>query len=50
MKGVIWTDVFQTFIICVGLIVVVVIGSSEVGGIQNVFEIAERGGRMNILE
>ncbi|XP_066910778.1 sodium-coupled monocarboxylate transporter 2-like [Clytia hemisphaerica] len=50
MKGVIWTDVFQTFIICVGLVVVVIIGSSEVGGIQNVFEIAERGGRMNILD
>ena len=50
MKGVIWTDVFQTFVIVVGLIVVIVIGSSEAGGIMNVYEIAKRGGRLNLLE
>ena len=50
MKGVIWTDVFQTFVILVGLIVVVTIGSNEVGGISEVFTIAKRGGRMNIFE
>ena len=50
MKGVIWSDVFQTFVIVVGLIVVVVIGSKEVGGIQNVFEIANKGGRMDFFE
>ena len=50
MKGVIWTDVFQTFVIVIGLIVVIVIGSSEAGGIMNVYEIAKRGGRLNLLE
>jgi len=50
MKGVIWTDVFQTFVILVGLIVVIAIGSNEVGGIAEVYEISKRGGRLDILE
>jgi len=50
MKGVIWTDVFQTFVILVGLIVVIAIGSNEVGGISEVYEISKRGGRLDILE
>ena len=50
MKGVIWSDVFQTFVIVVGLIVVVIIGSNEVGGIKKVFEIANEGGRMDFFE
>lgn len=50
MKGVIWTDVFQTFVILIGLVVVVIIGSNEVGGISEVFSIAKRGGRMEIFD
>ena len=50
MKGVIWTDVFQTIIMIIGLIVVITIGSSEVGGISNVFEIGKKGGRLHIFE
>ena len=49
MKGVIWTDVFQMGVMVSGLIVVIAIGSNEVGGIRNVFEIANKGGRLNLF-
>lgn len=50
MKGVIWTDVFQTFIMVVGLIVVISIGANDVGGMRKVFEISNQGGRLNFFK
>ena len=50
MKGVIWTDVFQMGVMVAGLIVVIVVGSSSVGGISNVFSIVKQGGRLNVFK
>lgn len=50
MKGVIWADVFQMFVIVAGLIVVIIIGALEVGGFGNVFKIVQDGGRLDIFE
>ena len=49
MKGVIWTDVFQTCIILIGLIVVLIIGTTEVGTFGDVLKIASDGGRTDIF-
>ncbi|XP_066932153.1 sodium-dependent multivitamin transporter-like [Clytia hemisphaerica] len=49
MKGVIWTDVFQTCIILIGLIVVLIIGTTQVGSFGDVIKIASDGGRTDIF-
>uniref|UniRef100_A0A2C9K661 Sodium-dependent multivitamin transporter n=1 Tax=Biomphalaria glabrata TaxID=6526 RepID=A0A2C9K661_BIOGL len=46
LKSVIWTDVFQTFIIFGGIIVILVKGSYDSGGIENVMKVAADNGRM----
>ncbi|XP_059172355.1 sodium-dependent multivitamin transporter-like [Physella acuta] len=46
IKSVIWTDVFQTFIIFGGIIVVLVKGCFDVGGIEKVFNITADKGRV----
>ena len=50
MKAVIWADTIQMGIMVAGMTAVVIQGSLRVGGITNVFRIAARGGRINILE
>ena len=45
MKAVIWTDVFQCTIMLAGMIVVVIFGTLNVGGMGNVIKLAERGKR-----
>eukprot|EP00112_Aurelia_sp_Birch-Aquarium-sp1_P003761 Seg1422.13 transcript_id=Seg1422.13/GoldUCD/mRNA.D3Y31 product="Sodium-coupled monocarboxylate transporter 2" protein_id=Seg1422.13/GoldUCD/D3Y31 len=50
MRGVVWTDVFQACIMMLGLIVVIVVGSNEVGGIINVLYIAQKGNRTTLFD
>lgn len=50
LKAVIWTDVFQSTIMIAGLIVVVIVGSIEVGGFGNVWEINKKFDRLNFFE
>ena len=50
LKAVVWTDVFQSLIMVAGLITVVVIGSIEVGGLNNVWKINEEFGRMHFFK
>jgi Na+/proline symporter len=45
MKAVIWTDFIQSFIMILGLITILIVGTSKVGGIKNVFKINYEGGR-----
>lgn len=49
LKAVIWTDVFQSMIMVAGLIIVVIVGSIEVGGFANVWEINDKFGRLNFF-
>jgi Na+/proline symporter len=50
LKAVIWTDVFQSVVMVAGLIVVLVVGSNEVGGLSKVWQINKDFGRMNFFE
>ena len=50
MKAVMWTDVFQIVIMIVGLIAVIVRGVVINGGVWNVWEQAQKGGRIHFLE
>ncbi|BFY97778.1 hypothetical protein BsWGS_00818 [Bradybaena similaris] len=46
IKSVVWTDVFQTVIIFGGIVVILVKGSIDVGGMGNVLKIASDNGRV----
>ncbi|XP_045209408.2 sodium-coupled monocarboxylate transporter 1-like [Mercenaria mercenaria] len=47
LRAVLWTDTFQTLVVIAGLIGIISIGSSQLGGITKVWEIADAGGRIN---
>lgn len=49
LKGVIWTDVFQTAIMFIGLILVIIKGVIDANGLNNVWEINKKGGRLNFF-
>ncbi|XP_035227711.1 putative sodium-dependent multivitamin transporter [Stegodyphus dumicola] len=46
MKAVLWTDVFQTILMYVCLLTIVIKGCLDLGGITQVFRIAHDGGRL----
>ncbi|GIY28911.1 putative sodium-dependent multivitamin transporter [Caerostris extrusa] len=50
MKAVLWTDVFQSILMFFALLSVIIKGSIDVGGFQNMLKIAEEGGRLNFLK
>ena len=50
MKAVIWTDVFQAFIMVTGMIVVVIVGTVELGGFGEVIKRIDAGERNTIFE
>ncbi|XP_022090148.1 sodium-coupled monocarboxylate transporter 1-like [Acanthaster planci] len=47
MKAVLWTDVFQTCVMFGGFIAVIIEGTMRLGGLGNVWRIAEEGGRID---
>ncbi|XP_022090137.1 sodium-coupled monocarboxylate transporter 1-like [Acanthaster planci] len=47
MKAVLWTDVFQTCVMFGGFLAVIIEGTIRVGGLGNVWQIAEEGGRID---
>ncbi|XP_077970231.1 sodium-coupled monocarboxylate transporter 2-like isoform X2 [Styela clava] len=49
MKAVIWTDVFQSVIMIVGMLAVLIKGIIVVGGFNEIISAMERGGRNNSL-
>ncbi|XP_070576145.1 sodium-dependent multivitamin transporter-like [Ptychodera flava] len=49
MKAVIWTDVFQFLVIVGSLISVIVLGTIEAGGLENVWQISKRDGKLDIV-
>ena len=50
MKAVIWTDVFQAFVMVTGLIVVIIVGAIELDGFGEVFERVKNGQRDKVFE
>ena len=50
LKAVIWTDVFQTVVMFAGQLAVIVVGTSQAGGISEVWRKAMNGSRIASLE
>ena len=50
MRAVLWTDVLQATIMLIGLVVVIGVGATEVGGIAKVLDIAREGKRLTVFE
>ncbi|XP_022088745.1 sodium-coupled monocarboxylate transporter 1-like [Acanthaster planci] len=49
MKAVLWTDTLQMLVIFSTIIIVIIKGNFEMGGIENVWRIAEKGQRIQLL-
>ncbi|XP_070591072.1 sodium-dependent multivitamin transporter [Erythrolamprus reginae] len=50
LKAVIWTDVFQTFVMFAGQVAVIVMGTIKVGGIGRVWKLAEEKGKISGID
>ncbi|XP_074056459.1 sodium/iodide cotransporter [Macrotis lagotis] len=48
MKAVIWTDVFQVFVMLSGFVAILIQGTLLVGGVQKVLDIAHNHSRINL--
>ncbi|XP_078258042.1 sodium-coupled monocarboxylate transporter 1-like [Rhinoraja longicauda] len=50
IKAVVWTDVFQICVMAAGLLAVLIQGLIHVGGMEKVWRVADRGGRLNFFD
>lgn len=50
MKAVIWTDLFQAMVMLVTVVMIVVKGVHDVGGVASFWEINKQGGRLNLFD
>lgn len=50
LRAVVWTDTFQTFVVIAGLIAIIAQGSVDLGGFGNIWDIANKGGRIFFLD
>lgn len=50
IKSVIWTDAFQSVILCVGIVMILIFGTLKVGSAEKVYGIAKAGGRTSMDE
>ncbi|XP_041496095.1 sodium-dependent multivitamin transporter-like [Microtus oregoni] len=50
LKAVIWTDVFQTLVMFLGQLVVIIVGSARVGGLGHVWNVSSQYGRISGIE
>ncbi|XP_006880657.1 PREDICTED: sodium-dependent multivitamin transporter [Elephantulus edwardii] len=50
LKAVIWTDVFQTLVMFLGQLTVIIVGSAKVGGLGRVWEVASQHGLISGIE
>lgn len=46
LKAVVWTDTLQFLLMIGGLVCVIVLGLTEIGGIEHVWTTADAGGRL----
>lgn len=49
LKAVVWTDVFQMAVVMAGVVAVIVVGCLEVGGVQEVWAIAQANNRTDFF-
>ncbi|XP_054583853.1 sodium-dependent multivitamin transporter [Eptesicus fuscus] len=50
LKAVIWTDVFQTLVMFLGQLAVIIVGSAKVGGLERVWAVASQHGHISGIE
>ncbi|XP_007937048.1 sodium-dependent multivitamin transporter [Orycteropus afer afer] len=50
LKAVIWTDVFQTLVMFLGQLAVIIVGSAKVGGLGRVWEVASHHGLISGIQ
>ncbi|XP_025094623.1 sodium-coupled monocarboxylate transporter 1-like [Pomacea canaliculata] len=50
IKSVVWTDVIQTVVFFIGIGAVLVMGTLHVGGVEQAFQLASKGGRVQFTE
>nr|XP_020663932.1 sodium-dependent multivitamin transporter [Pogona vitticeps] len=50
LRAVIWTDVFQTFVMFAGQVAVIVVGTIKVGGMGRVWQLASKEGRVSGID
>ncbi|XP_062979760.1 sodium-dependent multivitamin transporter [Elgaria multicarinata webbii] len=50
LKAVIWTDVFQTFVMFAGQVAVIVVGTVKVGGMGRVWQLAAERGKVSGID
>lgn len=50
LKAVIWTDVFQTLVMFLGQLAVIIVGSAKVGGLGHVWDLASQHGLISGIE
>lgn len=50
LKAVIWTDVFQTLVMFLGQVAVIIVGSAKVGGMGRVWAVASQHGLISGIE
>nr|XP_034966667.1 sodium-dependent multivitamin transporter [Zootoca vivipara]XP_034966668.1 sodium-dependent multivitamin transporter [Zootoca vivipara]XP_034966669.1 sodium-dependent multivitamin transporter [Zootoca vivipara] len=50
LKAVIWTDVFQTFVMFAGQVAVIVVGTVKVGGMGRVWQLADEKGMVSGID
>ena len=50
IKAVLWTDVFQSFLMFLAMIIIIVKGTYDVGGLHVVWERAQLGNRIEFFE
>lgn len=50
LRAVIWTDVFQTFVMFAGQVAVIVVGTLKVGGMGRVWQLAAEKGKVSGIE
>lgn len=50
LKAVIWTDVFQTLVMFLGQLAVIIVGSAKVGGLERVWDVASQHGHISGFE
>ncbi|KAK7477609.1 hypothetical protein BaRGS_00031157 [Batillaria attramentaria] len=48
-KAVVWTDVFQSIVMYLGMLAILIKGTVSVGSPAKVWEVADKGGRMNFF-
>lgn len=50
LKAVVWTDTFQILIMLLGIIIVLIIGISKIGGFHIIFERAATSDRLEFFK